>query len=60
MWLVLRIWDSENGELSVEQPGTDGEEKEHFTGSIDSINEQEVSIHASFIKTKFLYLIRLN
>ncbi|KAI8539231.1 hypothetical protein RHMOL_Rhmol09G0165500 [Rhododendron molle] len=32
---------SENGELSVEQPRTDGEEKEHFTGSIDSINEQE-------------------
>ncbi|XP_058180922.1 protein CHUP1, chloroplastic [Rhododendron vialii] len=32
---------SENGELSIEQPRTDGEEKEHFTGSIDSINEQE-------------------
>ncbi|KAG5532532.1 hypothetical protein RHGRI_026978 [Rhododendron griersonianum] len=32
---------SENGELSIEQPRTDGEEKEHFTCSIDSINEQE-------------------
>lgn len=35
------IKPSENGELSVEQPRTDGEEKEHFACSNDSLKEQE-------------------